>query len=120
MKEIDQLKPATRKMLPGWVKEDLTTDWGRHLLFLTHVFKDGEVMGFWSHSPWGRETDQEQGWVIIDKDGTLIDQCATRTNGEPAGEGFRDWLKFTIKHYGKRTKLCPEWENKLIWKISEC
>lgn len=119
------LRRSTNSLLPRWVPEDLCL--GTELVgfdqcvFLTHVFKSGHLFGWYSHSPWGRVHDQEQGYVIVDPHTReVIDVCPTRTGGEPAGCDFRGWLYMAINgEYGRRKKLCDFVNGELFWKISE-
>lgn len=121
MAEIDFLSEKTRARLPEFVSSDLTHSEGKggDIIFLTHVFKDGFLLGFWSHSPWGRVNNMEKGWAVINLDGKIEDMCATVTNGEPAQEDFREWRKDQKELHGAATKLCEEFTGEMIWKLTE-
>lgn len=122
---IEQLKEETQKAVKKAAKKilisnDLTVVVDNELIFLTGIFKNGFVIGFWSHSPWGTTRDKEQGWVIISDKMEVVSSCTTKTDGGTAGENFKDWRSEQKKEFGSATKLCEEFSNELIWKIGEC
>lgn len=118
MKDIDQLSDKVRKLLPEKLQDlDVVAD-GVHI-FLTNVFKDGCVLGFWSHSPWGCVHDQEQGWAVLDKNLNIIAECETRTSGQSAGNDFRKWRTEQKEIHGSSFKLSREFENEAIWRITD-
>ena len=88
------------------------------IFFLTNVFKDGSFLGFWSHSPWGRVHDMEQGWAIFSPDLELLDSFTTKTLGTRKS-GFREWRKEKTILHGKSFRLMPEWGGDQFWKITE-
>lgn len=118
--EINDLKESTKKMLPDSTPCDLVAQLDGNSLFLTHVFKGGFILGFWSHSPWGTCNDQEQGWALLDSSFKEVTSCETKTMGLSAGNDFLKWRRKIKDEYGKATKLSYHWDNCLIWKISEC
>lgn len=115
----DKLQGRVLKAMPK-IEKDLCIDTDFGLIFLTHIFQDNHFLGFWSHSPWGRTTDGEQGWVVISQDKKVTDNIVTKTMGERVNNDFSLWRKIQKEQHGKAFKLSPEWENSLFWKISEC
>ena len=116
---LDQrLSDSLVSRLPDYVDKDVCATYYGNVLFLTHIFENGFLFGFWSHSPWGTTRDQEQGWAVLDREGNIIDGCETRTMGPSAGNDFNLWRKCMIEQYGKRTRLCDE-NGEMIWKITE-
>lgn len=115
----DYLKAETAKRLPAYVSNDLTTSVGGVLIFLTHVFPNSYTYGWWSHSPWGRVQDGEQGYCLIDDKGQVIEECPTRVDHMPAGEDFRRWRADIKEQYGVGARLCDAVTGKMIWKITE-
>lgn len=89
-------------------------------IFLTNVFKDGCFLGFWSHSPWGRVQDQEQGWMVISPELKILDEFETRSMGESTGGGFHYWRKEQTASHGKTRKLADSCTDEQIWKITNC
>lgn len=88
-----------------------------NLFFLTLKFKDGCLLGFYSHSPWGTTRDQERGWVVIDpKKKEVIDECETYSHGQ-AGNDFWKWRKKQTKVHGKGTLLLNDMDEQ--WKMNE-
>lgn len=88
------------------------------LIFLTKVFKDGTLMGFWSHSPWGTCHDKEQGWALVNPETmTILDSFATLEDGVRQG-GFKDWFADLKVDHGKANFLVNEWGDR-VWKITE-
>ena len=84
------------------------------LIFLTHRFKTGHFLGFWSHSPCSTTQDQEKGWAVIDPDTLKI--CETRSYGNWSGE-FKEWRKQMSNNFGKATILkddCGEVKWKML------
>lgn len=120
MSNKEQLLNKIRSLLPEKVGEDLTITVDGELIFLTHVFENGSVLGFWSHSPWGRVSDGEQGWMIISKELEQLGAITSKTNHERSGEDIRKWKSSLRLHHGKSFKLKPEWNNESFWKITEC
>ena len=113
-----QLQP--RKTQFGELSADLTVKTDFHkTLFLTHVFKDGSLLAFWSHSPWGTCNDQEQGTILLSSDLEEIDSIATRMHGESQG-GFKQWRANVKEMKGGAKKIADEITGELIWKKSEC
>ena len=113
---IDQLKDSTKNLLPKIVSNDLTIVVDGSLIFLTHVFKSGHIMGFYSHSPWGSCHDKEQGNLVIDPKGNCVEIIETKIDGMKGGEDFKEWRAMVKECYGKAIKLTPEGENELFWK----
>ena len=98
--------------------EDFTACDGE-LFFLTHRFKDGCFMGFWSGSPWGRVRNQSRGWVVFDPKEGVVESCTTFEWGPMVGgEGWREWVRRMIKEHGKRTIL-TNWAGDRPWKMTE-
>lgn len=97
--------------------KDLTFSTKDELIFLTGFFQSGNVMGFWTHSPWGRCYDMEQGWALIDtKEMKIIDQCTSKEGGLCTGN-VREWrTKIKLEH-GSSKKLLNEY-GELDWKIT--
>ena len=123
---IEDLKDSTRALLPKDIDKDLAvTTTGGESIFLTGVFKNGNMIGFWSHSPWGRVRDQQQGWMVIDKDLNHIDSITTFSDGV-SGQGlgenetFNEWRSRIKQENGKSIKLCPEWDNECFWRMQDC
>jgi len=115
---LESCKP--RKTEHGKLDRDLTVSCGRagsETYFLTNVFKDGSLLGFWSHSPWGYCKDQEKGWVVFNKELEMISYCETVSQGRSAGEDWRTWRKEQTKLHGKSKRITDGTEN--IWKIAE-
>ena len=123
MTNFEQLKETTQKLIKfdgntsGKLGKDLTASVDGELFFLTNVFADSSLLGFWSHSPWGTTRDQEQGWVVLSKDLEVISSCETRTSGQNAGNDFRAWRRDQKLIHGRSFKLCPDWDNESFWKI---
>lgn len=87
--------------------------------FLTHKFANGFYLGFFSDAPWGRQHNQERGWVIIDPvSNTIIDVCETYYWGS-TGADFKGWLKGYKEKYGKTELLKNKWGDR-YWKMSDC
>lgn len=124
MTEFSQLKEKTQKLLnvgeDSNISEDLTASVDGRLIFLTNVFEDGCVLGFWSHSPWGNTHNQEEGWAVLSVKGEVLSSCETKTSGLPSGNDFKKWRSEQRWNHGKSFKLCPEWENENFWKITDC
>lgn len=113
-----ELDYKAKALLPDWAKDgDLSVSIGGELFFLTNVFKDGHVLGFWSHSPCGRVHDQEQGWALISPDKKVVDSCETKSYGMPAGNDFRQWRRAITAEYGKSKKLTDRCGSQ-FWKIA--
>ena len=123
---IEDLKDSTRALLPKDIDKDLAvTTAGGETIFLTGVFKNGNMLGFWSHSPWGRVRDQQQGWMVIDKELNEIDEIKTRdfeACREALGqfETFAQWRSRIKSENGRAFKLCPEWNNECFWRMEDC
>lgn len=111
-------KPRNTKH--GKLDPDLCVETGNEIIYLTNVFKDGFLLGFWSHSPWGHLHDQETGWILFDQDLVAIEICETRTMGLPAGNDWRSWRKEITRIHGKSYRLAPEWGGEQFWKITDC
>ena len=112
------LKEATANRLPKFVDDDLCADFGGDLLFITGVFNNGFVIGFWSHSPWGNTRNQDRGWAVLDADGAFVSSCATFYHGH-THDNFREWRESVSRRFGKATKLCDEFSGETLWKMSE-
>ena len=97
-------------------KKDMTASEDSNLYFITHMFKNGKFLAFYSHSPWGRIKDQERGWVVIDKAG-IIDSVSTYCFG-PTDNDYRGWLRKQIDLFGSRTIAKNEFDEP-FWKMSE-
>lgn len=124
MNHIDDLKESTRKLLKDSLAEDdltITSDTG-DLIFLTHVFENGNVMGFWTHSPCGNTRDQEQGNMVLSPSGKTIDYVPTREYGQtPVGhEPFKEWRQRMKEDNGKAIKLSHGADGVLIWRKQDC
>lgn len=91
---------------------------GGELLFLTKVFQDGMLLGFWSHSPWGTTRNKEEGWAIINPNTMeMVDHVCTLDSGTRTGE-FKEWsLNLKLEH-GKANFLVNEHGDR-EWKITE-
>ena len=97
-------------------KENTASD-EDNLYFLTLKFKDGCLLGFYSHSPWGSTRDQERGWVVIDpKKKEVIDECETYYCG-PTGNDFAKWRKKQTEIHGRGTLLLDDMDER--WKMNE-
>lgn len=127
MTDFEQLSPKLQKLCKPRtgkdgheLSQDLTINCKTELFFLTNVFKDGSFLGFWSHSPWGTCHDKEQGWCILSPELEILDTCETLTDGQPAGNDFREWRKNLTEEHGKSFKLKAEWETEQFWKITDC
>lgn len=93
--------------------------WTSVLYFFRSEFADGYILAFYSHSPWGRVHDMEQGWVVIDpKSKQVVDECATRSMGMASGE-YREWIKDIRKQHGKTKKVFRNESGGMLWKIEE-
>ena len=125
MSNIDDLRDSTLVMLPDGIKTDLTVSNKFGLFFLTNVFRDGCLLGFWSHSPWGRCTDQEKGWVVLDRELNIVSECETKAfTNDPqgcleTGVGFSQWRANQKKLHGSALKLCDDITGESFWKMSE-
>lgn len=99
--------------------KDLTCDHAKgETIFLTKVYKGGQLLGFYSHSPWGTTRDQEQGWQLIDSNTLeILEEIQTRSMGRHTG-GFIDWYVEIGKIYGKSQHLVNEAGDR-VWKITE-
>lgn len=104
--------------LPPSLNDDLTVNSDLGVLFMTHIFSDGNMLGFWSHSPWGTCHDQEVGWAVVNENLEVIDSCATLDNGYRMGD-IKGWLQSKIQLHGKRTKLKPKYELEGFWRLSD-
>ena len=88
-----------------------------NLYFLTLKFKDGCLLGFFSHSPCSTTRDQERGWVVIDpKKKEVISECETYYHGI-TGNDFRKWRKKQTEIHGKGTLILDEFDER--WKMNE-
>lgn len=123
MKNLEQLNNKVRKLveasIPNIDKDLAIKTNDDQLIFLTNIFKDGCFLGFWSHSPWGRTTDGEKGWAVINSNLDIIDSCETKTFGEHVNNDFKEWRKEQHEIHGKSFKLKPEWENRAFWRITD-
>jgi len=69
------------------------------LYFFKGKYKDGYILAFYSHSPWGRCYDQKRGWVLIKvenrKVGIIVDEVASYSWGSTgeAREVLAKWRK---------------------------
>lgn len=98
----------------------LSVDNTSGMVFLTHIFKDGCLLGFWSHSPWGTCTNQETGWAVLDPNATrVLDKCEIKSFGMSAGNDFKEWRRRMKELHGSATKLADEHTMETFWKISE-
>ena len=80
-----------------------------NLFYISHQFKDGCKLGFWTHSPCGRCNDMEQGWIVIDKAGTaMIDSVSSKSMGGSTGE-VRRWNKKQKEIHGMKTRI-SDWK----------
>lgn len=114
-----QKKCKPRRTEHGILSSDMTVRVNNETYFLTNVFKDGSFLGFWSHSPWGRSRNQEQGWVVLSPNLEILDSCETRTSGMPAGNDFRKWRKQQTQEHGKSSKIMYDFGEQM-WKMSDC
>ncbi len=120
MTDFDQLSEKLQKRLPESIDKDLSISTDHGIIFLTNVFKDGHLLGFWSHSPWGNQHDQEVGWAVLNPDLKVVDTCETKTMGSPAGNDFRRWRWEQKLQHGPASKLTREFENECIWRLQDC
>lgn len=89
------------------------------LIFLTNVFRNGFVLGFWSCSPWGNVRNQERGWALIDTEKMeVVDMCQTLADGQPAGDDFACWRHRVKLEHGRSQFLLDEFGDR-IWKMTE-
>lgn len=89
------------------------------LIYLTGFFRNGNLIGFWSHSPWGTCHDQEQGWCIINSNTLeVVDMCESKTSGASTGL-IRQWRKKVKEENGPAKKLLNDWDEQ-EWKITDC
>lgn len=120
LKEKTQKRVKTGKKTFGTLGEDLVASTQNGLYFLTGIFKNGYLLGFWSHSSWGNVHDQEQGWVILSPKLDVVSSCETRTMGGSAGNDFKKWRNNQKENYGKLTKFADEFSNESFWRIKDC
>ena len=95
------------------------------LLFVTHKVGENHLLAFWSHSPWGRCHDMEQGWTLLKvlnwhSKGLFeveeLDSLETRSCGMSCNEKgtWHKWVKNTVRPLGKMARTESE------WKMSDC
>jgi hypothetical protein len=89
------------------------------LYFLTHEFKDGCFLGFWSTSPWGRVHDQDRGWVVISAKGEVLDSIQTFDWGSVYhfGDSYAAWRKRQKEEHGPARRLLDEMTGEQKWKM---
>lgn len=114
---IYDLAEETAKLLPKNTPEDLAVVTTDPIIYLTGVFKNGFVIGFWTQSPWGHTTDQDRGWAILDTNLQIIDSCQSYDFG-PTHQ-IREWRHSVKEEYGTAKKLCDEYSGEQFWKLSE-
>ena len=86
------------------------------VVFLQKELADGSLLGWFSHSPWGLQMDQEQGWVLLSPDFEVIDSVATVAMGRHTGEG-REWFRRVKEQHGAtKTRFTKKHNNELRWK----
>lgn len=86
------------------------------LYFFRSVFENGNILAFYSDSPWGRCYDMEKGWVVINpKTKDIVDEVATKSMGWSTGD-FRPWRKEMREKHGKTKKVFRDDLGNLIWK----
>lgn len=103
------------------MKELTFSTLGRHnLFFITHRFKSGHFLGFWSHSPCSTTQNQERGWVVISPDNLkVVDKCTTAGLGKVGR--IKPWRKNLRHKFGKATILHDGIDtNKPVWRMNEC
>jgi hypothetical protein len=113
--KIERLSTKTRKMLSEHVPSDLAVSTDSHIVYLTNVFKNGYVMGWYSHSPWGCVHDREQGWCLFNEEMQIIDEVASLSDGMTAGEDVAGWKTDVKQMYGRSKRLLDEGTLENIW-----
>ncbi len=87
--------------------------------FFRSEFEDGCILAWYSNSPMGMCSDQEQGWVVIDpKNKVVVAECETRSMGLATGE-YRSWVKDIREEHGKTEKVFRYGNGDLYWKKTE-
>lgn len=82
-------------------------------------FADGMVLAFYSHSPWGRCHNMEEGWVVIDTDKSeIVDEVETKSGGMATGEQ-RAWMKRVRAEHGKTVETYRNEMGEYLWKMGE-
>ena len=94
---------------------------GGRLYFLTHEFKDGCFLGYWSGCPRGCVHDQDRGWVVISKKGELLESLQTYESGPVprfGDESFADWRKRQKLEHGLAKGL-KDTQGNQMWKMGD-
>lgn len=120
MTHKQDLREAIAKMLPDHVDDDLTST-PQDIIFLANVFKDGVTMGFWSHSPWGRVHNTEEGWAVLDKNGDVVEEYVTKSHlqSNETDETFAEWRSRIRDTFGKSKRLCDEFTLENFWRLAD-
>ena len=119
MSQKEYLRADVAALIPTCVSDDLTVNVDGVAIFLTNVFKDGTLLGFWSHSPCGRVQDQEVGWMLISPTGECLDSVETRSYGVSPGQDYKRWRAAIRKEHGSSKRLCDEFTLENIWRLAD-